>query len=656
VRRTRAHGTVLFVILLVLVGCAGSPGDIDRPTTTTTTLKVGAEVAGNGVAPTPPTTLPPVTVPATTLDPSGRTIPDTDYAIPPGAVFMDPGGSDAHDGTQGAPVRTVNRAVDLVPTGGTIVMRGGVYRDWYRNSSGGYGMVGKGLTIQAYPHEQPWFDGTDVVSGSSWTNDGQGRWSRTWDASSFCAGLYYLMKYDAQSSSGPCTHVDNAKDPDYPAAGDPQMVFVDGSPLRQVGSLGAVAPGTFYSDWSNRTLYLGSDPAGRTVELAARPGALVLGNQQDYVVRGVGFRRFATNEYNNLTSGALYVGANRVTVENVVFTQNAGGGLFLSNPMNGSSVRNSVFARNGFNGMGSNGGSRSGTRNDLLMEGNVFDGNNAEHFGLNCSASCAAAALKLAHMKGFTFRDNIVQNGVGDAMGIWCDLDCSDAVITGNLVRNNGKHGIYYEVSDTGLIASNLVVDNGRVGIAISSANTKVYNNTVVTDTDTSPSAQGLWIYDDPRVRGLDGWTDVGPNTAGVELVNNVVSGPGGVFFKAVNGSGSASTNTVAPEYFTRFDHNATFHPAGNLYNWISPSTSSGGSYYSSTGAFHAATGWQSHGVDGGPVDPFVDRASGDYRLSPAMVAGTTGAPLPADVATALGRPAGSIIGVGAPDWAGSAG
>src|SRR5882757_5597458 len=45
------------------------------------------------------------------LDETGATIPDTNYAIPGGAIFMDNTGSDTNTGTQAAPVKTLNKAI-----------------------------------------------------------------------------------------------------------------------------------------------------------------------------------------------------------------------------------------------------------------------------------------------------------------------------------------------------------------------------------------------------------------------------------------------------------------------------------------------------------------------------------------------------------------
>ena len=636
----------------------GSTTTTARPATTAPPTTAPATTV------TPVTTAPPATAPPTTtppppppvgppgaLDASGRTVPSTNYPIPAGAVFMAPNGNDSNPGTQSAPVQSLRRAVSLTPSGGTLVLRGGDHRTWYPDGAGaGYEIVSKDLTIQAFPGEQPWLNGADVIN--DWTSSGAGRWSRAWSTPSFCEGAYYRLAPTAQSTNntGPCAHRDQYGDPQYPMAGDPQMVFVNGIPLRQVASLAQVAVGTFHYDWSARRVTIGNNPAGQTVELAARPVALVLGGGKNYTVRGIGFRRFASNEYSSLTRGALYVGANRVIVEKTVFTQNAGHGLAMSGPANGSSVTQSVFVGNGANGLTANGDAGSPQRNDLLIEGNIFSGNNAERFGTNCSISCAASNVKLTRMNGFIARNNVFERAAGAAAGFWCDLDCRGGVIVNNLVRDNGKHGIYYEVSSGGIIASNLVTGNGEIGIAIASATTKVFNNTVTIDAARSPKAQGVWIYDDGR--NPSSASSVGPNTSGVELVNNIVAGPAGVLVKAVNGTGGAG-NSVTTQYFARFDTNAYQHRGQNIYNWLSPGVPPG-SYFNNSRDFAAATGWERNAIDlNTATDPFfVNAAAGDFRVRSNSPAFRTGQALPADVATAMGVAAGTAVNRGALSWA----
>ncbi|CAM3368943.1 DNRLRE domain-containing protein [Corallococcus sp. ZKHCc1 1396] len=581
------------------------------------------------------------------LDNTGTTIPDTNYPIPAGAIFLATNGNDSNAGTQAAPVATLNRAIALAPSGGTIVVRGGTYRDWYNNGAGNYRVNTKPLTFQAYPHEQAWFDGTDVKPASAWTSDGAGHWYMDWSTPSFCNGGYYNYKYDAQptTNQGPCSHFDMYGDPANPAAGDPQMVFIDGAYVHEVKTLAEATPGNFFYDWNNRRIYIATNPAGHTVEVAARPVAMVLGTS-GHKVKGLGFRRYATNEYSNTTNAALYIGATNSLVESCVFTQMAAGSLSIK--PQGGVVRGSVFANNGFTAIGSNGSTNAATlvTDGLLLEGSVINANNTERFGTNCSRSCAQAGVKIAHMNGFTVRNNVFENNLNGA-GFWCDEDCRDGVVVYNVFRNN-KIGVFYEVSDRGIIASNLIYDNTYAGIQACSSNTKIYNNTLVNN-----AAINIWVYDDSRNEQDKRGSDIGPDTVNVDVSNNILSG-GNITTLKASRSDNNFTNTGPNTFFSGLDYNSYYRSGGStksLVNWVD----TGGVNYTSLAAVRTARGWENNGHDiasGG--DPFfVNQALRNYVVRSTSPAYNSGRPLPADVAQALGVSAGTVTSRGALSWPG---
>ena len=602
-------------------------------------LGIVVSVPGAGAAPAVRSS----TVPATPgLDTGGNVLPTTRYPIPAGAVFMSPGGNDSHAGTATMPVMSLNRAVQLAPDKGTIVLRGGEFRDWYRNAAGtSYGFITKSLTFQAYPGEKPWFNGTNPIAADRWAKTaGRNAWSLTWSTPFFCDGQYYSRPMDQQlvkPNSGPCAHHDMTKDPANPLAVDPQMVWLDNVGLRQVTSLDKITASTFFYDWKARKIYIGVAPVGRKIELAARPVAMILSNKGDgFRILGVGFRKFATNQFHNLTSSAVYVGGSKMTIDNSVFAENAAGALNFSNPRPGSVVRRTVFAKNGYTALGASGTSRTGQRNDLKVEGSVFYRNNAELFGTGCSTSCGQAAAKFAHMVGLTLTGNLVEGTRGSAGGLWCDLDCTDVKITYNTIRDNPGAGIFYEVSSRGTIAGNLIT-GGSYGIVVASATTKVYNNTLV------DNVQGINVYDDRRTRGRDGWDDVGPDTRGVEVVNNVVSGRNYSLMGSSSRVNSPPPNTGAEHLFSRIDSNAFHQSNGEHPIFVYWRTLAGQqTSFRTRLAFVAFNGQERSGLWlTGSADPlFVDRARSDLRIRTTSRAFATAAAQPADVAAALGVPA----------------
>ena len=624
-------------------GAAEQPGLAPTTPVTTPTATSPRPAPTTPTTPTSPpttTTAPPTSTTAPVgsgagalgLDRSGRTVPDSSYPVPGGAVFLATSGSDDNPGTQGRPVYSLGRALALVPSGGTIVARGGVYRDWYAAGDRPK-TVSKPFTLQAFPHEQVWFDGTDVVPGSRFRADGSGHWTLGWSTPSFCMGQYYARAFAAPSRTphnDQCAYWDSALG--NPAAADPQMVYVDGVALREVSSPRLVDAGSFAyaQDLGGRTgaLVLGVDPSRRYVEVTARPAALAVQGTGTRIL-GIGFRRYATNILGSTTTGAVYSAqASGLTIENSAFVQNAGPGF--SGSLQRGVVRHSVFTGNGANGITSNGHYRAGTPDGTLIETSVFDGNNAERFDVGCSASCTAANIKLNHMNGFTVRDDVIANAGGQAKGVWCDLACTDGAVVRNLVTGNGGHGIFYEVSDRGIIASNLVADNRGRGIQVASADTKVYNNTL------RGQLVPFNVYDDARSYGVDGWTDVGPDTRHVQIANNVVQGTGNMINcgAPTKAGKNAAPNTGCRQIFDLLDDNG-YAPAGGVVSYQFGDLGAGTpTVYRSMAAFREAYG--------------LDRHS---DASPATSGVTV--PLPADVAAALGLRAGTALPRGAAAYPG---
>lgn len=599
----------------------------------------------------------------TNLDVTGATIPDTNYPIPVGAIFMDDAGSDSNSGTVGLPVKTLNKAISLVPAGGTIVVRGGTYRDWYNTGGTTFATASKALTLQAYPHEQAWFDGADVKAAGSWTPDGAGHWSMTWATPSFCNGGYYTFPYNEQSGSaanpgsniGPCTHYDNIGDATHPAAADPQMVFKNGAYVPEVSSLGAVTTNAFFYDQdlvhNTGTLYIGFDPAASTVEVAARPTAFISGAANTKVL-GLGFKRYATNEYDNTTKAAVRIGGDGSMIENSVLKDNAGGALYVA--AHSGVVNHVALLNNGFTALGSNGHQHSdGSADGLAVQNSLVDGNNSEYFGPNCTISCAAAGIKYGHMDGFTVKHNILTNNHGKANGFWCDLACSNGAMVNNVAHDNGGDGLMYEVSDTGIIASNLAYNNAGYGIRVVSANTKVYNNTLVNNTGSG----GFWTYDDARTFGVGGWTDVGPDTTNVSFANNIVadSKNSNTLLRA-QGKSATAPNTEPSQFFSLLDYNSYWRTSTgqNLMRWIPADAAE--TAYKSLAPWTAGTGFDAHSTDvSGGSDPFfTNLAGGDYTVRTNSTAYHSGTALPADVAAAMGTTTTAGQNRGALSWPGN--
>ncbi len=402
-------------------------------------LATVAATVGCGTPPPPP----PVIEPIIRTAPLGSTVYD-----PSGGRFVSVSGDDRASGSEGAPWRTLGHAVAVSPSGSKIVLREGTYRESVEIP------VSKALTVQSFPGETVWMSGSAPVTG--WVADG-GAWRKDGWTARFDHGGLNATLIDAR----------------YPLAGYPDMAFVDGSPLVQVASRAAVGSGSFFVDESARRLWVGDDPAGRTVEGSVLvEGLNVKGSGS--VVRGVGFKHYATNIARH---GAVKASGSGVVFENDVFSQNAAAGLSVT----GTDVtaRRNTFSWNGQIGVHVDRASR------FTLENDIISNNNIEHF----FAAAAAGGAKLSDSGYATVRGNLVQDNWGH--GLWFDLASNNATIVGNITnRNRYGAGIMFEYSTDALIAGNVSTDNVAGVMAGESSDIRIWNNTLVNN------EMALSVYD----------------------------------------------------------------------------------------------------------------------------------------------------------------
>ena len=110
-----------------------------------------------------PRPTPTPTAPLPTGTPGAVPVGTATYPIPNGAATPHHPADDSASGDIASPVRTVARAVALAPSGGTVVLRAGRYHETIT-------IQGKALTVQNYPGEAAWLDGSETVTG--WVQDG----------------------------------------------------------------------------------------------------------------------------------------------------------------------------------------------------------------------------------------------------------------------------------------------------------------------------------------------------------------------------------------------------------------------------------------------------------------------------------------------------
>ncbi len=548
-------------------------------------------------------------------------IPDTAYSIPSGALFVAPTGNDANAGTMAAPFLSVAHAVSVAPSGATIVLRAGIYRETF-------GTVVRPVTIEPYPHEQAWLSGSDVVTG--WATAGSGWVHHGWTAQ-FCHTCYAA----------------GAVDPLYPLAGWPDQMFFDGAPLTQVADLAHLASGTFFVDYTAHDLYVGSDPtvSSLTVEATTRVYA---GQFQPAaagsIVRGVGFMQYGPNWNENLTGEIEDLAAN-MRFDKDVFTQSAARGLHVASASH-VTVVDSLIVNNGFTGLY--------TRNTdyFDMERNVLDNNNTEKFWDGFSSAAGAAGVKISSSYHVMAKGNIATNNWGN--GMWSDVSSYDVSFVDNFAAHNSRNGLYVEITGTSVVASNLSILNGQGGLKLSGATSaRVYNNTFADN-----ATYQLSVHDDGRNQPDPTKAALGItwNTAKNTFVNNILAAPtagsvGPLIFTENNDKPvivDAATMIVGMDY-DLFTRPTAALPA--LFAWWIHPAPAATTQYATMATFKAGTGYEAHGneVNGYTTSPiFVAPNLGNYTPVPGGPANKTGASLPADIAALVGAPAGVAVDRGA--------
>ncbi len=433
--------------------------------------------AGDWVAPGRPTLpgRPPKTSPV--ADAGAALIGSAIYTPPNAALYVAPTGSDTAPGTLAQPLATLGAALSRVSAGGTIVMRQGVHRVGQdtQNSQlpAGHLVTPAGVSVQNYPGEIVWLDGSEAFAAGAWTAQ-DGAWWAPYDrvfnrSPSFVNGADDDPRIDGWAWV----------DPAYPQACWPDMIFVDGVQQEQVTSKAAVTAGKFFVEgamtgtgkWFAATkVWIGTNPAGKAVRYAARTKVLTV-KGAGFTLRGVGIRRFATTMP---SFGALYVEGADFTAEHCHLEDMAAFAIHADTYSDRLTLRRNTIRRISNTALQTNGSY------DLLVEDNIFD--DTCRGGWNWDAPGSGAIKVTRHQRATadrgTIRRNIMRNG---KHGVWTDMSVYGLRVYSNLLQDNTRDGIQYELSGGCDVFDNLILNTGRTPLYVHNTNrARVYNNTVI--------------------------------------------------------------------------------------------------------------------------------------------------------------------------------
>ncbi|HTR82462.1 MAG TPA: right-handed parallel beta-helix repeat-containing protein [Bacteroidota bacterium] len=390
--------------------------------------------------------------------------------------FVSPNGDSTQFGTAIGSPTTLEAAIGRARTGDAIVMRGGTYRT-------GNLILNQGITIQPYKDEEPVLKGTFVAT--DWRNLGNGLWTTKW-SHLFPSKPDAWWQRDREGKRTPLYRFNN------------DMVFVDGKFLQAVGWEGEVDENTYYIDYEDSLVYIGTDPTNSLVEITAfniallRTTAECHGKQSDhkgYTIRGITFTQYAYRALeiegtdpvaltDESTHGKDVVGS---TLENctISFCSRVAG-YFRGDRFTMRHCRISDTSTEGVYVIGSS---------DILLEGNVFTRNNIERI-----TGYYPAAVKIFNQcYRATCRDNLITD-LPNSNGVWYDVGEVDGVFVDNIVENVGHvaattstdqawpsdNGLFFEISKGVLVAGNVFVNCDHGMMILNSSNARIYQNTFI--------------------------------------------------------------------------------------------------------------------------------------------------------------------------------
>jgi hypothetical protein len=401
------------------------------------------------------------------------------YALPAtgGKVhYAAPDGQADQSGESLGSPTTLAAAIERARGGDAVILRGGVYRT-------GNLRVNQGITIQPYADEQPVLKGT--LPATRWRRLGNGLWVTHWDHL-FPAQPADWWQRDREGKRTPLFRFNN------------DMVFVDGRFLQAVGWEGDVDSTTYCIDYEKGNVYIGVDPAGRTVEITAHDVALLRttgechGRRSDgkgYTIRGIAFMQYAYRaleiegaEPEGLSDeshhGNDVVGT---TLEDCTIAYcSRVGGYFRGDRFTMRRCRVSDTSTEGVYVIASD---------DVVLEKNVFTRNNIE----NITGYYPAAVKIFNQCHRATCRDNLVIDHP-HSNGIWYDVGNVDGVFVNNWIEGIGStaapmpgnqlwpsdNGFFFEISRGAVCAGNVFVDCDHGVMVLNSSRVRIYQNTFV--------------------------------------------------------------------------------------------------------------------------------------------------------------------------------
>jgi hypothetical protein len=529
--------------------------------------------------------------------------------------------SDDGPGTVERPWTTIAKAAEKAGPGDVVIIQGGLYRERVVIKASGAEQAP--IRFEAAPGEHVVVTGADRLAGWRKTEDARPIYRAAWP-----------HKFITWNRS--MTH---PADEYHQLVGRCEQVVVDGYPLRQVLNASQLAPGTFFADITNQTLFawdIGNRDLNRAFVEASVRQEILRAEGSHVRMRGLRFRYAA----NMAQHGAVVLAGHHVVMEDcMVESMNAEGATFQGEDQ---IVRRCVFRDNGQLGFGANRAHR------LLFTECLVENNNTKGF----DRGWEAGGDKLVLCRDAVLERTRFERNRGN--GIWFDIGNTNCTVRQCLIADNEDAGIFYEISFRLHAHDNVIVGNGfaptagawgaQAGISLSSSpgcviernilagNREGFNfreQTRSTPTIEDRTGRPVWNHDQLIRRNLivfnrdaqvGGWFDMKDNRHWPAGNQGASQQPGGATAKPgdIAGPYAAKTADGQPQELTleklrlRFENNVYYAAPGRGWfewgpRWMRHKSYAGlGEFQSDLGIDRA-----SQAIDPG----FADLLQMDFRL-----------------------------------------
>ncbi len=553
--------------------------------------------------------------PAATQEYSGALpIGTAAYAIPSSnVIYLATTGNNANNGLTPATAKaSLQAAVDAVPENGTVVVRAGTYNQAYP------GNMTKTVTIQNYPNETVWFDGTTQIT--NWTDNGDGTW--------YCATPAVFDHGADYSGTGDASRWIDGQTRDR--AFWPEMVFIND--IEQFHTDGAVTAGTFKVDYDTSRIYIGTNPSGKSI-FVTNLGRLMVVKAPNCLLRGFGVRRYAASMVSNGAITPVMASAGTIQ-ENLHFTEMPIQATSMSG--DNSVIRNCTFTNIGMMAVSCNRGDSAQFTNNYLEKINqrLFKGP-------------TPAGVKFARWTNGLVAHNYIKTA-NRVFGVWMDVYNYRCVMLNNYVEDSGG-GVFYEISWNGYLVNNRT-KNIKNGTSTSSywvfdcRDTQLWLNEADRGT-----GYDIWLSSDSR-QGQAGEPPIGGlgdlRTSNALVCNNIYSNytsSNGVWRTLIE---NISSSEDCAYYVDRYAGNVisstnASSSASNISRYLTIERSDG-QVITATSNDDAVTNWGSSKIGQNFTTTTQVPSTGNV-ITPSLITAIA-EPLPADIAALVGLPTGAKV------------